>query len=59
MKNSAPPPHVQAAIAEFLSDPSQWGISLSGTGAAYRLERKFASLVGLPHALAVTSGTAD
>lgn len=57
MKNSAPPPHVQTAIAEFLSDPSQWGISLSGTGAVYRLERKFASLVGHPHALAVTSAT--
>lgn len=57
MMSSGPPNHVQAAIAEFLSDPSQWVISLSGTGAVYRLEWKFASLVGLPHALAVTNAT--
>ena len=43
----------QAAIDEYVSSPDQWGMSLSGTRAIYRLEGKFARLVGHPHRLDV------
>lgn len=45
------------ALAAFVADPDQHRISLSGTGAVYRLEKRFASLVGQPHALAVSNAT--
>ena len=48
---------VHAALLRFLSDPGQWEGSLSGSGAVYRLEKRFSSLVGLPHALAVANAT--
>lgn len=51
------PPQVRTAILDFLSDQSQWDISLSGSGAVYRLEKMFAALVGLPYALAVSNAT--
>ena len=48
---------IQPKISDFVSDPDQWGISLSGTGAVYRLERKFSELVGHSYALSVSSAT--
>lgn len=45
------------ALAAFVADHDQYRISLSGTGAVYRLEKRFASLVGQPHALAVSNAT--
>lgn len=46
-----------SALEAFLADERQHRISLSGTGAVYRLEKRFASLVGQPHALAVSNAT--
>lgn len=48
---------VLVAIDSFFQHQDQWGMSLSGTEAVYRLERKFQSLVGLPHALSVCNAT--
>ncbi len=48
---------IHSKISDFVSDPDQWGISLSGTGAVYGLERKFAELVGNPYALSVANAT--
>lgn len=48
---------IQPKISDFVSDPDQWGISLSGTGAVYRLERKLAELVGNPYALSIANAT--
>lgn len=45
------------ALAAFLGDEEQHRISLSGTGAVYRLEKRFASLVEQPYALAVSNAT--
>jgi len=55
MKNSKD--IAQAAIDEYVSSPEQWGIGLSGTGAIYQLEGKFARLVGNPYALSVANAT--
>jgi hypothetical protein len=49
--------NIQSALQEFLADQDQWGSSLSGTGAVYRLEGKFSNLVGHPHSLAVPNAT--
>lgn len=46
-----------SALEAFIADESQQGIGLSGTGAVYRLEKRFASLIGQPHALAVSNAT--
>src|SRR5688500_11577265 len=48
---------VRRLINEFMIDSSQWESGLAGTGAVYQLEKKFASLVGHPHALAVANAT--
>src|SRR5512139_582002 len=48
---------VKAAIEAFLSDEDRWMMSLAGTGAVYRLEQRFASLLGHPHALGVGNAT--
>ncbi len=45
------------ALAGFITDEAQHRISLSGTGAVYRLEKRFASIVGQPHALGVCNAT--
>lgn len=45
------------ALAAFLADADQHRIGLSGTGAVYRLEERFAALVEQPHALAVSNAT--
>lgn len=47
----------QAALETFLADEGCWAMSLSGAGAVYRLEQRYASLVGVPHALAVANAT--
>ena len=48
---------IQSNISDFISDSDQWGISLSGTGAVYKLEQKFAALVDQPYALSVANAT--
>ncbi len=48
---------IQTALHEFVSDEGQWNSSVSGTGAVYRLEGKFSTLVGHPHSLAVANAT--
>lgn len=48
---------LRTALLEFVSDESRWDSSLCGTGSVYRLEEKFSSLVGHPHALAVSNAT--
>lgn len=53
----AVPRQVRPAILKFLSDQSQWDISVSGSGAVYRLEKKFAALLDLPYVLAVSNAT--
>lgn len=53
----APRDIAQAAIDEYVLSPDQWGISLSGTGSIYQLERKFARLVGHSYALSVANTT--
>src|SRR5574337_161203 len=45
------------ALAAFLDNEEQHRISLSGTGAVYRLEKRFASLVEQPYALAISNAT--
>ncbi|GEM_PF-5245659 len=48
---------IQTALTEFLSESNQWDMSLAGTAAIYRLEQRFAALVGQPHVLAVANAT--
>ena len=45
------------AIEEFCLTKDQWNEHLSGAGSVYRLERKFADLVGKPHSIAVANAT--
>jgi dTDP-4-amino-4,6-dideoxygalactose transaminase len=55
--NLEPREKVKTAIEAFLSDEGRGTLSLAGTDAVYRLEQRFASLVDLPHALAVANAT--
>src|SRR3989338_5527671 len=57
MSHSIPQQKIKAALQEFISDRSRWDMGLCGTGAVYRLESRFASLVGHPHTLAVANAT--
>jgi dTDP-4-amino-4,6-dideoxygalactose transaminase len=48
---------IQSKISDFISDPDQWDISLSGTGAVRMLERKFMELVGHSYTLSIANAT--
>src|SRR5438552_12791232 len=45
------------AVTNFLANLEQQAMSLAGTHSVHRLEQKFRSLIGLPHALAVANAT--
>lgn len=57
MSYSIPHQKIKAALQEFISDRSRWDMGICGTRAVYRLESRFASLVGHPHTLAVANAT--
>ncbi|MCG3157897.1 MAG: UDP-4-amino-4-deoxy-L-arabinose--oxoglutarate aminotransferase [bacterium] len=48
---------IQVVLSKFFTESSMWDMSLAGTAAVYRLEQRFASLVGQPYALAVSNAT--
>lgn len=51
------PRQVRAAVDAFLQQPDRWDASVCGTGPVVEVERRFAALVGRPHALAVANAT--